>query len=238
MKPNAPLDDSPTRDAKLTIAALLKKASSGGYLRPVTSRSALWKPPRMLSFLTAAVRGDPTVPLLLRPVDPLTAQHLDLWRFAQYYTERDSQDYSAAEPSPGHGATIVLDGVQRVTALNITVHGVYAQRRDLSRWHRPDAYPEQRVYLNLLDDLPGGGPEFRFLAALETLPSAHEPGRWYPVIWALQDSGSPGQALAHLERHNLAGSRRACERVLLLWEALHIRRTVDIVHHPDVPSMR
>ncbi|QJY49848.1 hypothetical protein [Pseudonocardia broussonetiae] len=72
----------------------------------------------------------------------------------------------------GSAVTAVLDGQQRLTALNVGLYGSLAERLP-RRWaNNPDAYPVKRLYLDLLhggddEDLDG---RFRFLTDAEPRP--------------------------------------------------------------------
>ena len=64
--------------------------------------------------------------------------------------------------------TAVLDGQQRLTALNIGLRGSMAWKLPYRWWKSPDAFPERRLHLDLLwqpdpDDEEGLKYHFRFL---------------------------------------------------------------------------
>jgi hypothetical protein len=49
----------------------------------------------------------------------------------------------------GQATTAILDGQQRLTALNIGLYGSHAERQPRKWWSNPDAFPKKRLYLNL-----------------------------------------------------------------------------------------
>ncbi len=49
--------------------------------------------------------------------------------------------------------TAVLDGQQRLTALNIGLRGSMAIKQPNKRWTNPDAFPKKTLRLNLLASL-------------------------------------------------------------------------------------
>ena len=44
----------------------------------------------------------------------------------------------------------ILDGQQRLTSLYIGLKGSYAEKLAHKRWNNENAYPEKKLYLNLL----------------------------------------------------------------------------------------
>ena len=83
----------------------------------------------------------------------------------------------------------MLDGQQRLTALNIGLRGSYAYKLPRRWWNSLDAFPKRRLYLNILADAEeneaGMQYDFRFL----TDADAKEHDRthcWYPVHGVLK----------------------------------------------------
>ncbi len=84
---------------------------------------------------------------------------------------------------PNRELTAVLDGQQRLTALNIGLRGSISLKEPNKWWTNPNAFPKKILYLDLLatrgDDDEGNSYCFRFLEPEKA--SADMMSLWYPV---------------------------------------------------------
>ncbi|SRR6266851_7652455 len=142
------------------------------------------------------MRGYPIGSFLLWTVSPEKATTFTFYDFLTNYHERNQPYAPPTKIPPGKGATAVLDGQQRLTALNIGLYGSHAERLPKKRANNPEAYPRKRLYLNLLDPAPEGNEpamefDFRFLTDGEAEPEPTEARKWFRVgkILDLKDSG-------------------------------------------------
>ena len=78
--------------------------------------------------------------------------------------------------------TVVLDGQQRLTSLYIALRGTYSYKLPRKRWDNDSAYPERRLYLNLLapPEDQALAFDFRFLTKSEA-QEKDENNFWFPV---------------------------------------------------------
>ena len=120
--------------------------------------------------------------------------------------------------------TAVLDGQQRLTALNIGLYGSHAERIPRQWWNNPNAFPKKRLYLNLLadaeDEEMGLTYDFRFLSDLEASSVADQPDRWFLVreVLELEDAGPA--IMQELETRRLLGDKDAFNRLYRLYMAI------------------
>ena len=91
--------------------------------------------------------------------------------------------------------TAVLDGQQRLTALNIGLRGSMAWKLSRLWWNNPHAFPKRHLYLDLLwqpgedDDV---GPRYRFAFLTDERSSATVNNEcWFHVkdILSMKDAG-------------------------------------------------
>jgi hypothetical protein len=140
------------------------------------------------------MRGYPIGAFLFWKVEPETASDLTFYDFISNYHEKD-HPYAPTKPiSAGQGATAILDGQQRLTALNIGLYGSHAERLPRMWWNNPGAFPKKFLYLNLVAKaVVGEGMEydFRFLTDEAAKPANGSPNVWYRVsdVLKLEDSG-------------------------------------------------
>jgi hypothetical protein len=109
----------------------------------------------------------------------------------------------------GQATTAILDGQQRLTALNIGLYGSHKERQPRKWWTNPDAFPKKHLYLNLLDgpdvDELGMAYDFKFLTDEESRPADGTPDQWFLVrdVLTLADSGPA--IMSELEKRGLSG---------------------------------
>ena len=141
-------------------------------------------------------------------------------------------------PLPNKQLTAVLDGQQRLTALNIGLRGSMAWKRPRLWWNNPEAFPKRRLYLDLLwrpdeDNDDASTYRFEFLTEVE-IEDAAEDTCWFPVpdILRMKDAGP-----AMTEWLN---SRLPQEKVnqahKLLYRLFQVIRTEHLVAYYEVDS--
>jgi hypothetical protein len=78
------------------------------------------------------MRGYPIGSFLFWNVDSKHASDYTFYSFITDYHEKNHPYAPIAHIPPGHGVTAILDGQQRLTALNIGLFGSHAERQPAS----------------------------------------------------------------------------------------------------------
>jgi len=172
------------------VEQVLREIHAREYLLPAIQREFVWDTNDIVKLFDSLLRGYPVGSFLFWKVDPETAKEYVFYNFLTNFHERD-QPYAVRATVPtGVGTTAVLDGQQRLTALNIGLYGSHAMRRRYGRSSSTHAYPKKKLYLNLVDSPPdeelGLKYDLRFLTADEArTPASSEDiqavDRWFPV---------------------------------------------------------
>ena len=140
----------------------------------------------------------------------------------------------------GQGVLAVLDGQQRLTALNIAVYGSLAVKKKYAWWSSTDAFPKKRLYLNLLadadpDDL-GLRYDLRFLTDEEAKAAPGEPDGWYPLTQVMTVA-NPGPAMfAEVAARGITDTAQATaayQRLYDLYEAFRTARPINYYLETD-----
>ena len=190
----------------ITIRKALDRIHAREYVLPAIQREFVWSTEQIERLFDSLLRGYPIGPFLFWEVHPQHSQDFVFYEFMERYHERTHRHNKRLElPSP-RSLVAILDGQQRLTALNIALNGSHARKLPYRRYSNPDAYPERFLYLDLCrrwsEDDSDLLYRFEFLtperAAEETGAQTH----WYRVREVL---ALPGGAVPLLQYVQSAG---------------------------------
>lgn len=149
-----------------TIGSLLDKVAKQEYLLPAIQREFVWRPEQICRLFDSLLQGYPFGTFLFWKIKPENRHQYQFYQFMQHYHERDNPHCENVTHLPEREFTAVLDGQQRITALNIGLRGSFAWKLAGKWWSNDDAFPVRRLNLNLLgkpDAETGSMYEFEFL---------------------------------------------------------------------------
>lgn len=176
-----------------TIAAALDKIQSKSYVLPAIQREFVWKPEQIERLFDSLMQGYPFGTFLFWTVKPETSGKFKFYDFVLNYHQRNAAHCPELPKLHNQTVTAVLDGQQRLTALNIGLRGSMAIKQPNKRWTNPDAFPKRILRLNLLaplePDEDGIVYKFRFLD--ESQVERDEHALWFPVPEILSMKGGP-----------------------------------------------
>ncbi|WP_433030437.1 DUF262 domain-containing protein [Actinomycetospora sp. CA-053990] len=216
----------------ITVEEMLRGIHRQEYVLPAIQREFVWDTTQIRRLVDSLMRGYPIGSFLVWDVDSDTARGYTFYDFVTNYHERDTPYATKATVPSGNGAKAILDGQQRLTALNIAVYGSHAEKKKYAWWTSPEAFPRKRLYLNLLEDSDqddlGLNYDLRFLTDEEAKPGEGEAAKWYPIraILTLEDSGPA----AHDElaaRHIDLNDRGAYRRLHALFQAIRVKTPLN-----------
>ena len=177
-------------ETPITIKQALERIHATDYVLPAIQREFVWGPDRIARLFDSLMRGYPIGGFLLWRLDSDTFGSLGLFRFRDRFSEfdhRHNEPLALPEPRPLHA---VLDGQQRLTALNVGLRGTFAYRLP-RRWaNRAESYPPRTLFLELChvtdgtdEEGYGEGVRYRF-EFFEKDDVSHRNGEsthWFPV---------------------------------------------------------
>ena len=135
-----------------TIQKAVDEIARKNYVLPAIQREFVWKPGQIERLFDSLMQGYPFGALLFWKVQPERASEFQFYDFVRYYHQNKDVHSPKVELIKGVGVTAVLDGQQRLTALNIGLRGSMRLKLKGKRWKDPEAYPERYLYINLLHD--------------------------------------------------------------------------------------
>ena len=177
----------------VTIADTLQQIERHAIVLPAIQREFVWQPEQICTLFDSLMQGYPFGTFLYWKVDQEHNNRYQFYDFVLDYHERDRPHCPRIGEMPNRDIIAVLDGQQRLTALNIGLRGSLAMKLPYKRWSSNDAFPTCYLYLDLLwapseDDDVGMRYQFEFLTPEQ---ANSRDGCWFRVcdILALEDSG-------------------------------------------------
>lgn len=179
-----------------TIQKTLEEILSHKLVLPAIQREFVWKPEQICRLFDSLMQGYPFGTFLYWQVESKNSGDFKFYDFVLNYHQRDYPHCPPLPEMPNQPLTAVLDGQQRLTALNIGLRGSMAWKLPRKRWNNPDAFPIRRLYLDLLwqsdeDEEEGLKHRFSFLTDKEATTTSPQ-ACWFPVGDILRmENGGP-----------------------------------------------
>lgn len=215
----------------VTIAKTLQQIKSHEIVLPAIQREFVWQPEQIYSLFDSLMRDFPFGTFLYWKVQQEYNNRYQFYDFVLNYHERDQPHCPPIGELPGHDVVAVLDGQQRLTALNIGLRGSLAKKLPRKRWGSNDAFPTRYLYLDLLwspseDDDVGVLYRFEFLTPEQ---AKKEEGCYFRVadILTLADGGPA--MVTWLNERNLTDQlfQNAHDMLYCLFEVIRVRPLVS-----------
>lgn len=132
-----------------TIAEALDRVGRHHFVLPAIQRQFIWGPNQICALFDSIMRDYPISSLLYWRINRENADRFRWYDFVLNYHELERPDCPPLEGLPAEERIAVLDGQQRLTALNIGLRGSHAERAKYRRVGRPESYPQKRLYLDI-----------------------------------------------------------------------------------------
>jgi hypothetical protein len=166
-----------------TIRDALLKIERDEYVLPAIQREFVWEPDQIEMLFDSLMQGYPFGTFLFWRVEPKTSKLFKFFKFVLHYHQRDNAHCEELPLTEPRLLTAVLDGQQRLTALNIGLRGSMARKLPNRWWNNDSAFPKKLLHLDVLatsgDEERGSLFEFRFI---EPRRAKEDPGRlWFRV---------------------------------------------------------
>lgn len=165
----------------LTIKDAIEKITNNKYVLPAIQREFVWEPEQIETLFDSIMQGYPVGTFLFWNVGKEQIKDFDFYEFLRNYHEKNSVHNKKIDLRGTNEVTAVLDGQQRLTSIYIGLKGTYAKRQKHKKRNNDNAYPEKKLYLNLLSESEDIDKkyDFRFLVPSEV--KNDENSYWFEV---------------------------------------------------------
>ena len=183
-----------------TIEETLEQIHKRDLVLPAIQREFVWHPEQICRLFDSLMQGFPFGTFLYWEVAPENSDKFNFFGFVLDYHQRDNRHCPPLPAMPNTALTTVLDGQQRLTALNVGLRGSMTWKLPRLQWKNPKAFPKRHLYLDLLwnaDEDEDEGTGYRFSFRRETEPRQREgavgnsPECWFRVSEVMSMDGGP-----------------------------------------------
>ncbi|MDB4631885.1 DUF262 domain-containing protein [bacterium] len=208
-----------------TIKETLEQIQRTNYVLPAIQREFVWKPEQIERLFDSLMQGYPFGTFLYWKVEKANSSKYKFYSFVCNYHERDNPHCPQLPVFHDTELTAVLDGQQRLTALNIGLCGSNAWRLPGKWKNNPEAYPVRHLYLDLLaehGDSDESGEKYRFEFLTEERATAAKPNEcWFKVGDILGMQSGPSMLAWLNERLPQEETNRAFTTLDQLYQVIH-----------------
>lgn len=166
-----------------TIEGILDQIAHHDLVLPAIQREFVWDQDQICRLFDSLMQGYPFGTFLFWRVARWNSDKFRFFDFVREYHQRDRPHCPRLGRFHDENVTAVLDGQQRLTALNIGIKGSGAWKQPRKWWISPDAFPTRHLYLDLLwgteGDVDDEDMKYRFMFRRETDPCHAEGECWF-----------------------------------------------------------
>ncbi|MGB8681755.1 MAG: DUF262 domain-containing protein [Candidatus Binatus sp.] len=209
--------------APITVRTALDRIWKHDYVLPAIQREFVWKPEQIYRLFDSLMQDFPIGSFLFWKIEPGTSKSFEFFDFSREYHQRDNPHCPRLGKVPDGTVTAVLDGQQRLTALNIGLRGSLAVKEPNKWRNNPKAFPVKRLYLNLLHEAKPGeeGEIYHFEFLTDEKSAEPQVGAfWFPVHRIFGMVG-PSEPMEYLAERKLGNTTVAVRTLHRLQQAVH-----------------
>jgi hypothetical protein len=207
----------------ITVKTTLDRIWKHDYVLPAIQREFVWNPKQICKLFDSLMQGFPVGSFLYWKIEPITSKNFRFFDFSREYHQRDNPHCPPLGKAPDGPVTAVLDGQQRLTALNIGLRGSLAVKEPNKWWNNPKAFPVKKLHLDLLHEpIPDEeGAIYRFEFLTDERAAAKTSGEfWFPVnrIFGMVE---PSEPMVYLAEQGLGNTTCAVKSLHRLQATVH-----------------
>jgi hypothetical protein len=208
------------------------------YVLPAIQREFVWQPEQIAKLFDSLMQDYPIGTFLFWNVDAANSHKFKFYGFVRDYHKLDNPHCPDLGLLPNQNLTAILDGQQRLTALNIGLRGSMAVKLPYKWWSSPDAFPKCYLYLDLLaeNDTEHEDSRYRLKFLEPAKAQATEAELWFKVPDVLKMEDGPAMLEWITEHHpglSPENLKKAFRVLSLLHKTVHIK---PLVHYYEEAS--
>lgn len=219
-----------TFQTPITIATALERIQGHEYVLPAIQREFVWDTDQVSRLFDSLMRGYPIGSFLFWQVKEETTREFVFYDFIRNYHELKAPHCPRLDLPGTRPVTAILDGQQRLTALNIGLRGTHAEKQP-RKWRTSfDAYPVKRLHLNIAaaadENELGMEYDFRFLTDKQA-QSDNDGGSWWFPVGKIMNFDDATAIFEYVQEAGLATSKQAFKYLNRLHSVVTAERLIN-----------
>ena len=220
----------------ITVKEAISNIRAKRYALPAIQRELVWDTRQIQRLFDSLMRGYPIGAFLFWAIEPANTERYKFYDFILHYHQRKSPHCPPLEPIPNIPLKGVLDGQQRLTALNIGLRGSYTRKLPRLWRNNPNAFPRRHLYLDLLNDAAENEDgiiyDFRLLTD-EQVQQSREGRYWYRVGNILNIENPLYDFIDFIQDAGLQDQPDAQKRLSRLYQVIHSDPVISYYEEQD-----
>lgn len=210
-----------------TVREALESINQNKLILPAIQREFVWKDWQVCRLFDSLMQGYPFSTFLFWDIAPDQSNKFQWYGFIREYHARNGFHCPSLAPFHNQRLTAVLDGQQRLTALNIGLQGSMALKEPRLWRTNPNAFPKRHLYLELLSGKDSDATDenrYSFEFRKDSQPQSTGKEYWFKVMDIMGIRNDIG-INKWLEDAPIADSHsdQARDRLSRLHNAVHMR---------------
>ncbi|MDY0062607.1 MAG: DUF262 domain-containing protein [Myxococcota bacterium] len=173
----------------ITISDALAAIQQQEYVLPAIQREFVWDHFQICQLFDSLMQGYPIGSFLFWRVEAERSRDYTWYGFVKDYHQRNARHCPVLDLGK-RSLIAILDGQQRLTALNIGLRGSLALKEPKKRWNNPGAFPQKQLYLNLCalaeENEQGMKYDFSFMTERKAKEERSRERCWFRVSEVLE----------------------------------------------------
>lgn len=229
--------------APVTVRRALERIHHHDYVLPSIQREFVWSTDQICQLFDSLLRGYPIGTFLFWKVDAERSRDFTFYDVIREYHEVKANHSPLLSLPEPRALTAILDGQQRLSALNIGLCGSHATKLPHRRSNNPDAYPTRHLFLDLcfVPDETDADLEvryrFEFLTDADAQRMTSPDRHWYRVADVLDLREGP-TIFQYVQQAGLAEHPSAFFALDALWRGVHQHPSSTFTKRRSNPSRR
>ena len=190
-------------ETALKIIDVVENIHRKKYLIPAIQREFVWDTYQIERLFDSLMRDYPISSFLFWQVEKENVENYKFYEFLRNYHERDNRHNPKADVNGEEGITAVLDGQQRLTSIYIALKGTYAEKLPRKRWDNDKAYPQKKLYLNLISKSNESELKYDFQFLTDNEASEINENSFWFNVGEILNLKEPGQVNSYLLKNGI-----------------------------------
>jgi len=185
-------------ETALKIVNVVEDIHRKKYLLPAIQREFVWESYKIERLFDSLMRDYPISSFLFWSVEKENVKKYQFYEFLREFHARDNKHNPKADVNGEEDILAVLDGQQRLTSIYIALKGSLAEKLPRKRWYNDEAYPQKRLYVNLVKKSKSSDLEYNFKFLSDNEADTNDENNYWFRVGEILNLKEPGDVSNYL----------------------------------------